>query len=350
MVLSAKASFTTVISVFSSETSLTALWSSLAKSAAISVSISIVSVVTALTESTSVSITLARSSVLGVSLSYRSSLTIIISVSAESALAALWSSLAKSASVSISVPAIIVAAFALTEITVALAISLTLLAVVSVLLCSWSLGFCPWSFCFRCSLNRFCRLCLQCTYRCALWCCLSFWCFCLWCFCLRSFSLRCTYRLRCFCLRSFWLRCCLYRCLCFRCRLCLCCRTCALWTWLSLSSWFLSVLPAVTCILCMIYADNIFFFFGASAPSPSFFTDTFCSSVLGVSNVIPFSFPVSITFFTLFLFSLFCLFLSLAGSCEFITICHSPFTSTSQDTLSQVFRSSYYQKSFPGNI
>ena len=209
MVLSAKASFTTVISVFSSETSLTALWSSLAKSAAISVSISIVSVVTALTESTSVSITLARSSVLGISLSYRSSLTIIISVSAESALAALWSSLAESASVPISVttiviPAIIVAAFALTEITVTLAISLTLLAVVSVLLCSWSLGFCPWSFCFWCSLNRFCRLCLRCTYRCALWC------FCLWCFCLRSFSLRCTYRLRCFCLRSFWLRCCLY--------------------------------------------------------------------------------------------------------------------------------------------
>ena len=103
-------------------------------------------------------------SLIHISLSYRSSLTIIISVSAESALAAiaaLWSSLAKSASVSISVPAIIVAAFALTEITVALAISLTLLAVVSVLLCSWSLGFCPWSFCFRCSLNRFCRLCLR---------------------------------------------------------------------------------------------------------------------------------------------------------------------------------------------
>ena len=62
-----------------------------------------------------------------------------------------------------------------------------------------------------------------------------------------------------------------------------------------------------------------------------------------------FSFPVSITFSLCFYSLCFAYFLSLAGSCEFITICHSPFTSTSQDTLSQVSAARII-KSFSGTF
>ncbi len=125
-----------------------------------------------------------------------------------------------------------------------------------------------------------------------------------------------------------------------------------------LSSWFLSVLPAVTCILCMIYADNIFFLLRCLCTVAFFFTDTFCSSVLGVSNVIPFSFPVSITFFHSVFYSLcfayFCLWQAHVNLSPY-AILPSPvrvrirfFTSSPQLVLSKII-SWEHLKSIPWN-